>query len=173
MKDKLYNAIREMILAEMDEAKQGRISNNFVIANADKANRLKELFANSDSHKWISDMIEMLIEAGETGIDRKILANRLKEINASYKLSTLNDETRSLIKSGVLSLGGLSKPKKEKAPSTGKRGRPSKKAAEPGMMSDLRAAMQSGEEGEGEEEELEESQLNESFLRMKKLAGII
>jgi len=51
MKDKLYNAIREMILDEMDEAKQGRISNNFVIANADKANRLKELFDNSDTHK--------------------------------------------------------------------------------------------------------------------------
>jgi hypothetical protein len=41
------------------------------------------------------------------------------------------------------------------------------------MMSDLRAAMQSGETGGEEEEELEETQLNESFSRMKKLAGII
>jgi hypothetical protein len=160
MKDKLYNAIREMILDEMDEAKQGRISNNFVIANADKANRLKELFDNSDTHKWVADMIEIIMEAGETGVDRKNLIN------------TLNDETRSLIKSGVLSLGGLSRPKKEKAPLAGKRGRPAK-SAEPGMMSDLRAAMQSGETGGEEEEELEEIQLNESFSRMKKLAGII
>jgi hypothetical protein len=172
MKDKLYNAIREMILDEMDEAKQGRISNNFVIANADKANRLKELFDNSDTHKWVADMIEIIMEAGETGVDRKNLINKLKEINSGYKLSTLNDETRSLIKSGVLSLGGLSRPKKEKAPLAGKRGRPAK-SAEPGMMSDLRAAMQSGETGGEEEEELEETQLNESFSRMKKLAGII
>ena len=150
MKNKLYNAIREMILAEMNEDKQGRISNNFLIANADKANRLKELFANSDTHKWISDIIEIIMEAGETGVDRKNLVNKLKEINSDYKLSTLNDETRSLIKSGVLSLGGLSRPKKEKAPSTGKKGRPAKTTEQPS-----------------------EEALDESLIRMQKLAGII
>ena len=150
MKNKLYNAIREMILAEINEDKQGRISNNFVIANADKANRLKELFASSDTHKWISDIIEIIMEAGETGVDRKNLVDKLKEINANYKLSTLNDETRSLIKSGVLSLGGLSRPKKVKAPSTGKKGRPAKTTEQPS-----------------------EEALDESLIRMQKLAGII
>lgn len=162
MKDKLRNAIREIILAEMDEAKQGRISSNFVIANADKATRLKDIFSNSNTHKWIADMIEAIEVAGEAGLDRKGIINAIVATNPNYKLSTLNDETRSLIKSGVLSLGGLSRAKKEKAPSTGKRGRPTKST---GMMSDLRTAMQS--------DETEEEPLNESFNRMKKLAGII
>jgi len=166
MKDKLRSIVREMILAEMDEAKQGRISSNFVIANADKANRLKEIFANSDTHKWIADMIEKIMEAGEAGLDRKGIINALKEINPSYKLSTLNDETRSLIKSGVLTMGGLSRPKKEKPVTTGKKGRPAK-VRDTGMMSDLRAVMQA-DEVEDEEEDV----IDETFLRMKKLAGI-
>ena len=90
------------------------------------------------------------MEAGETGVDRKNLVDKLKEINTNYKLSTLNDETRSLIKSGVLSLGGLSRPKKEKAPSTGKKGRPAKTTEQPS-----------------------EEALDESLIRMQKLAGII
>ena len=166
MKDKLRSIVREMILAEMDEAKQGRISSNFVIANADKANRLKEIFANSDTHKWIADMIEKIMEAGEAGLDRKGIINALKEINPSYKLSTLNDETRSLIKSGVLTMGGLSRPKKEKPATSGKKGRPAK-VRDTGMMSDLRAAMQA-DEVEDEEEDM----IDETFLRMQKLAGL-
>lgn len=165
MKDKLYNIIREMILDEMPKNAQGNISKNIIIVNIDKANRLKELFANSDSHKWISEMIDMLIEAGETGVDRNTIIKNLARINSSYKLSGVPEEIRSLEASGVLAKGGLSRPKKEKAPSTGKRGRPAK-SAEPGMMSDLRAAMQS-------DETEEEEPLNESFNRMKKLAGII
>lgn len=163
MKDKLYNIIREMILDEMPKNAQGNISKNIIIVNIDKANRLKELFANSDSHKWISEMIDMLIEAGETGVDRNTIIKNLARINSSYKLSGVPEEIRSLEASGVLAKGGLSRPKKEKAPSTGKRGRPTKST---GMMSDLRTAMQS-------DETEEEEPLNESFNRMKKLAGII
>jgi hypothetical protein len=164
MKDKLRNIVREMILAEMDEAKQGRISSNFVIVNTDKANRLKEIFANSDSHKWIADMIEKIMEAGEAGLDRKSIINALKEINPNYKLSTLNDETRSLIKSGVLTMGGLSRPKKEKPSVIGKRGRPGK-TSNSNVVNAVRNAMQTGETGE-------EETLDESFIRMQKLAGI-
>ena len=155
MKDKLRNIVREMILAEMDEAKQGRISSNFVIVDADKATRLKDIFSNSNTHKWIADMIEAIETAGEVGLDRKGIIDALKAINPNYKLSTLNDETRSLIKSGVLSLGGLSRAKKEKAPSTGKKGRPSMTSS-----SDV-------------EDTIMETPLDESFTRMKKIAGII
>jgi hypothetical protein len=155
MKDKLRNIVREMILAEMDEAKQGRISSNFVIVDADKATRLKDIFSNSNTHKWIADMIEAVETAGEAGLDRKGIIDALRASNPNYKLSTLNDETRSLIKSGVLSLGSLSRAKKEKSPSTGKRGRPS---ASP--STDI-------------EDTIMETPLNESFIRMKKIAGII
>ena len=164
MKNKLRNIVREIILAEMDEAKQGRISSNFVIVDAGKATRLKDIFSNSNTHKWIADMIEAIETAGEVGLDRKGIINAIVATNPNYKLSTLNDETRSLIKSGVLSLGGLSRPKKEKVPSTGKRGRPSINTGS-GMMNDLRTSIQS--------DETEEEQLNESFNRLKKLAGII
>lgn len=159
MKDKLRNIVREMILAEMDEAKQGRISSNFVIVDDGKATRLKNIFSNSNTHKWIADMIEAIETAGEVGLDRKGIIDALKAINPNYKLSTLNDETRSLIKSGVLSLGGLSRAKKEKAPSTGKKGRPS--------------AAPSVSPSDDVEDTIMETPLNESFTRMKKIAGII
>ena len=159
MKDKLRNIVREMILAEMDEAKQGRISSNFVIVDNGKATRLKDIFSNSNTHKWIADMIEAIETAGEVGLDRKGIIDALRTVNPNYKLSTLNDETRSLIKSGVLSLGGLSRAQKEKAPSTGKKGRPS--AAPIVAPSD------------DVEDTIMETPLNESFTRMKKIAGII
>jgi len=164
MKDKLRNAIREIILAEMDEAKQGRISSNFVIANADKATRLKDIFSNSNTHKWIADMIEAIEVAGEAGLDRKGIINAIVATNPNYKLSTLNDETRSLIKSGVLTMGGLSRPKKEKPSVIGKRGRPGK-TSNSNVVNAVRNAMQTGETGE-------EETLDESFIRMQKLAGI-
>lgn len=159
MKDKLRNIVREMILAEMDEAKQGRISSNFVIVDDGKATRLKDIFSNSNTHKWIADMIEAIETAGEVGLDRKGIIDALRILNPNYKLSTLNDETRSLIKSGVLSLGGLSRAKKEKAPSTGKKGRPST-APIVAPSDDV-------------EDTIMETPLNESFTRMKKIAGII
>lgn len=124
--NKLRDIIREIALEEMEEAKQGRISSNFVIANAEKATRLKDIFSNSDTHKWIADMIEKIIETGDAGLDRKGIIDALKIINPNYKLSTLNDETRSLIKSGVLSMGNLSRPKVEKPTTSGKKGRPTK-----------------------------------------------
>ena len=104
-------------------------------------------------------MIEAIETAGEVGLDRKGIIDALRTLNPNYKLSTLNDETRSLIKSGVLSLGGLSRAKKEKAPSTGKKGRPS--AAPIVAPSD------------DVEDTIMETPLNESFTRMKKIAGII
>jgi len=159
MKDKLRNIVREMILAEIDEAKQGRISSNFVIVDDGKATRLKDIFSNSNTHKWIADMIEAIETAGEVGLDRKGIIDALRILNPNYKLSTLNDETRSLIKSGVLSLGGLSRAKKEKAPSTGKKGRPST-ASIVAPSDDV-------------EDTIMETPLNESFTRMKKIAGII
>lgn len=168
MKDKLRSIVREMILAEMPKGRQGRISNNIIIANANKANRLKEIFADSDTHKWIADMIEKIMEAGETGVDRVEFVDILLGINPNYKITDtkIKEEIRSLTNSGVLAVGGLSRPKKEKPVTTGKKGRPAK-VRDTGMMSDLRAAMQA-DEVEDEEEDV----IDETFLRMKKLAGI-
>jgi len=168
MKDKLRSIVREMILAEMDEAKQGRISDIIIIANADKANRLKEIFADSDTHKWIADMIEKIMEAGETGVDRMRFVDILLGINPNYKITDtkIKEEIRSLISSGVLAKGGLSRPKKEKPATSGKKGRPAK-VKDAGFMSDLRTAMQSDEVGDEEGDVIDEV-----FLRMKKLAGI-
>ena len=168
MKDKLRSIVREMILAEMPKGRQGRISNNIIIANANKANRLKEIFADSDTHKWIADMIEKIMEAGEAGVDRVEFVDILLGINPNYKITDtkIKEEIRSLTNSGVLAVGGLSRPKKEKPVTTGKKGRPAK-VRDTGMMSDLRAAMQA-DEVEDEEEDV----IDETFLRMKKLAGI-
>jgi hypothetical protein len=110
----LRNIIREMVNQELDEL--ARISTNIKIGNPEKFTAAQELYAGT----WIGDMLDFVEEAGETGIPQPDLARKLGKSGQQ----AINPKVRAFLEDEILSKGELSVAKKEKAPSSGIKGRP-------------------------------------------------
>ena len=110
----LRDLIREMVNQELDEL--ARISTNIKIGNPEKFAAAQDLYAGT----WIGDMLDFVEEAGEAGIPQPDLARKLGKSGQQ----AINPKVRAFLEDEILSKGELSVPKKEKAPSTGIKGRP-------------------------------------------------
>tara|TARA_R110000868_G_scaffold15117_2_gene69324 strand:+ start:147 stop:527 length:381 start_codon:yes stop_codon:yes gene_type:complete len=94
----------------IQEAKQGRFGDNIVIANKEKAKRLKTLHANTPE---IVEMINALEKAGDKGLDSIQIADaliqnisKLQSKRADSYVTVLRPKINSLIKSGIITKGG-------------------------------------------------------------------
>jgi len=91
-------------------AKQGRFGDNIVIANKEKAKRLKTLHANTPE---IVEMINALEKAGDKGLNSIQIADaliqnisKLQSKRAESYVTVLRPKINSLIKSGIIAKGG-------------------------------------------------------------------
>lgn len=110
----LVRKIMENENMELDE--MARISTNLTIGDESKLEAAMSLYKGT----WVGDMIEAVKDAGEAGISQPELVKKLGKSGQQ----AINPKVRDLLSTGVLSLGNLSKDKKEKAPSSGVKGRP-------------------------------------------------
>jgi hypothetical protein len=110
----LKNIIKEMVDQEL--AEMARISTNIKIGDTAKIESAKKLYGGT----WIGDMIKFVEEAGEAGIPQPELAKKLGKSGQQ----AINPKVRDFLDSNVFTKGELSIAKKEKAPSSGVKGRP-------------------------------------------------
>ena len=92
------------------EAKQGRSSDNIVIADKEKAKRLKVLHSNTPE---IVEMITALEKAGDEGLSSIQIADaliknisKLQNKRAENYVTILRPKINSLVKSGIITKGG-------------------------------------------------------------------
>lgn len=134
---KYINMLRQLVREEMSmlEDKQGRKSKGLVIANAEKAAKVKRLYP--EDH-WIHLMIASIEETGDRGLTRLGYRDPSNGefVNGLAQILDMNNtkfgpQVKELISSGVL----LDKeetaiPKKVKPETTGRRGRPRREVGE-------------------------------------------
>ena len=109
--NKLRQYIREMVEVELDE--MANIATMLAIGDAEAAEAAKELHVGT----WVEDLIQVVQDAGE--IDRPTLAKMMGKDTAGIRGKLI-----SFLESGVFKETGLKYPKKEKAPTSGIKGRP-------------------------------------------------
>ena len=102
----MENKFIQKILAE---AKQGRFGDNIIIADKEKAKRLKTLHAKTPE---IVEMINALEKAGDNGLDSIQIADaliqnisKLQNKRADSYVTVLRPKINSLIKSGIIAKG--------------------------------------------------------------------
>ena len=93
----------------IQEVKQGRSGDNIIIADKEKAKRLKTLHANTPE---IVEMINALEKAGDNGLDSIQIADaliqnisKLQNKRADSYVTVLRPKINSLIKSGIIAKG--------------------------------------------------------------------
>ena len=138
---KLRKLIREMVESELDE--MARISTNIKIGDAEKAQSAKELYAGT----WIEDMINF-VEKEENGIPQPVLAKKLGKSGQQ----AINPKVRDFLEANIFTKGDLSQSKKEKAPSTGVKGRPT--SAKTDMAKKVNQALEADNNYKATEEEI-------------------
>lgn len=93
----------------IQEVKQGRSGDNIIIADKEKAKRLKTLHAKTPE---IVEMINALEKAGDNGLDSIQIADaliqnisKLQNKRADSYVTVLRPKINSLIKSGIIAKG--------------------------------------------------------------------
>lgn len=161
---KLVNIIRELVREELFneenfKGKGGRLSKGLVIADPEKAKKLKQLYPESN---WIHKMIVAIEDTEGMGLTRLgykdpqtgEFIEGLSQI-LDMRHTYINPQIAELILNGVLrDTEGTAVPKKEKPESTGARGRKTSEKSREGVVRTLFAKFQEDPNFEPSEEDL-------------------
>lgn len=157
----LINSLRQLIREEiaLEASNQGRLGKGLMIADPEKAAKLKKLYP--EDH-WVHKIITTIENAGDKDVTRLGYTNPstgefvdgLKQI-LNMKSERVNPEIRELIANGILAdKSETAIPKKQKPESTGQRGRKTSDKSREGIIRALFANFQENPDYEPSEEEL-------------------
>lgn len=157
----LVNTLKQLIREEMtsEAANQGRLSKGLVIANSEKAAKLKRLYPQD---YWVVKIITTIEDATDKDITRLgykdpstgEFIDGLKQI-LDIKSERINSELRELIKSGIIVDKAESAiPKKEKPETTDKKGRKASDTSKAGIIRTLFQSWQDNAEYEPTESDV-------------------
>lgn len=141
MANRLIQTLRNIIKEELDE--MARPSFSLKILDKNKAERIKKLH----SGHWVSEMIDLIINAGENGTSRGEIADALDK-----NPRMLQNELKALQDNGIISKDTPTSDKPEKEP--GQRGRKASDKSKEGIVRTLVKNYQDNPDFEPTEDDL-------------------